>query len=247
MLLQLGVAHGHGLQDFQEVLAAAVLTTLFIVGLDAGLIPGPNLSHLDLGPDGLPKVWQQRSEIDEVFAGVIKRDELATKDGFRIDWTKFQLMVFDQPRKFLEQGTPLFTKRVVLLQLFNRRHSNRAAPGLKGVVLAARILDELEHFLARDTLATTGVLTGGRQHLTDFSTPVGLAQNLGATPWRSITFPRVLPHPAKITVFHHDGGRFLQTSRLFRHGQRRTALWVGVGLKLGQRHDLHESSPCFRS
>ena len=95
-VLQLGVAHGHGLQDFQEVLAAAVLTTLLIIGLDAGLVPCTNLSHLDLGPDGLPRSGSSGSEIDEIFAGVIERDEFAAKDGFRIDWTQFQLMVFDQ-------------------------------------------------------------------------------------------------------------------------------------------------------
>ncbi len=96
MFLQLGVAHRNRLQNFQEVLAAAVLTTLLIIGLDAGLIPGTNLSHLDLGPDGLPKVWQQRSEINEIFAGVIERDEFTAKNGFSINWTQLQLMLFYQ-------------------------------------------------------------------------------------------------------------------------------------------------------
>ena len=84
------------LQDFQEVLAAAVLTTLLIIGLDAGLIPGPNCRISILVPTVSRRSGSSGSEIDEVFAGVIERDELATKDGFRIDWTKFQLMVFDQ-------------------------------------------------------------------------------------------------------------------------------------------------------
>ncbi|MEO1598778.1 MAG: hypothetical protein AAFR78_09630 [Planctomycetota bacterium] len=39
---------------------------------------------------------QQRSEINEIFAGVIERDEFTAKNGFSINWTQLQLMLFYQ-------------------------------------------------------------------------------------------------------------------------------------------------------
>src|SRR5690606_5964282 len=84
-LLHLRRLHADVLEDLEEVLAAAVLAALLVVGGEAGLVAGADLAHLDARAVDLAEAADELAEVDALLAEVEERQALAAEDGLDLD------------------------------------------------------------------------------------------------------------------------------------------------------------------
>ncbi len=179
-LLVFGRLHADGLEDLEEVLAAAVLAALFVIGGEACFVAGADGLHLDaglvLGGEGVDEFAQ----VDAIFGHVVEHDAFAAEQRLRVDDLGGQADAFGVHARVHLEFVARLLKLGLLVHVFHGGDAQHAAIGEEGIVAAAAVVDVLEHLLARDALGATGVGAGAGEHLADLGTAMGADDDLGA-------------------------------------------------------------------
>ena len=238
-LLDLRGTHRDRLEDLEEVLAAAVLTALLVVGDQSRLVPATDLPHLDPGSEFRGEVLEQESEVDPVLAHVVDRELFLAEDRFDVHDLHVEGVVLDHPLDDLDLLHRGRLDRGPVVEILDRRHPEDASVGSERIVLAARGLDVVEHLRPRDRLAAAGVRAGRGQHLDQFGPSVGLRHHLRAAAGFGVPGIGVLGDATHRPHSHHDGGRRLEAGILLRVGHRLTAGGIGILFEDGQGKDGH--------
>jgi hypothetical protein len=179
-LLGLGGLHADGLQDLEEVFAAAVLPALFVVGGEAGLVAGADVLEVEFAAEVVLEAACEEGDVDAVFGEVEDGEAFAAQDGLNIHDFEWEAgLVGDASGFELEPVAGLFDLGLGV-EVFEGGDAEDAALGEEGVVLAAGVFDVAEHLLAGDGLGATGVGAGGGEHLGEFGAAMGFDDEFGA-------------------------------------------------------------------
>ncbi len=77
-----GHPHRHRLESFEELLAAAFLSAVFVVADEACFVSCPDLSHFDAGVILVGEFVDQFAEVHSMFRQEVKYDPLAAEEVF---------------------------------------------------------------------------------------------------------------------------------------------------------------------
>jgi hypothetical protein len=113
------------------------------------------------------------------------------------------------------------------VHVLDGRDAQGFAFGVEGVVLAAGVLDVVEHLLSGDALGAAGVGARAGEHLADLGAAMGADDNLGAAAGRDAAGVGVLADEFEIAKAHD-------------HGLGRLQLFVDLALFLREGHVLLE-------
>jgi hypothetical protein len=235
-LLHLGGLHGDGLQDLEEVLAAAVLAAAFVVGGEACFVAGADLAELDAGAELGREGADEVAEVDAVFGEVVEGEAFAAQEGLGVDDLHREgVGLGDLAGAHLEL-VPGLLDGGLLVEVFAGGDAEDAAFGGEGVVAPAGVLDVLEHLLAGDALGAGGVRAGAGEHLADLGPAVGADDELGAAAGLGLAVVGEFADELHCAEADDDGGGWAQVlvgAAVF------GAQGGKVGLELWERVDGH--------
>ena len=147
-LLVFGRLHADGLEDLEEVLAAAVLAALFVVGGEACFVACADGLHLDaclvLGGESVDEFAQ----VDAIFGHVVEHDALAAEQWLGVDDLGGQADAFGVHARVHLEFVARLLEFGLLVHVFHGGDAQHAAIGEEGIVAAAAVVDVLEHLLA---------------------------------------------------------------------------------------------------
>jgi hypothetical protein len=157
-LLDLGGLHGDGLQDLEEVLAAAVLAAFFVVGGEACLVACADELHLDasLWVDAL-EVFGEEVEVHALFGVVVEGEAFVAEDGLGVDDFDLDVPELGAAASVHLEFVAGLLELGLVLEVFGGGDAEDAAVVEEGVVAAAGVLDVFEHLLSADAFGASGV------------------------------------------------------------------------------------------
>jgi hypothetical protein len=172
-LLDLGRLHADGLQDLEEVLAAAVLAAAFVICSDACLVACADLAELDAVVKEPRETRGKVAKIDAVLAVVVDVQAFIAQDRFCVHDLDRDLEFLDDALALGPDAVAGLLDRRLACDVLCSGDAQDPAIGEERVIAPTRVLDVLEHVLAADALGAAAVGTRAGEHLTDLGPAVG--------------------------------------------------------------------------
>ena len=179
-LLDLGGLHADGLQDLEEVLAAAVLAAFFVVGGESGLVAAADVSEVDSFVELVGEEFQEVREVEAFLAGVVDDEAFVSQECLGVDDFEGHFERLGESSGLESQFVSGLLDPGLGVHVVFGGDSEDAAVGGEGVVAAAGVVDVLEHLLSGDAFSAAGVGAGGGEHLGDLGAPMGADDDLAA-------------------------------------------------------------------
>lgn len=136
-LLHFGRFHGDGLEDFEEVFAAAILAAAFVVGDEAGFVASAHLAEFDAGAELGGEIADEIAEVDAVFGEVVEGEAFAAEDRLSLDDLHGQLVGLGDGAGAHFEFVLALLEGGLLFQILPGCDAEDAAFVGEGVVLAA--------------------------------------------------------------------------------------------------------------